>query len=319
MKIPSNEFSYPPVGFRGRRLQIWAYLFILSALAILGLTFYQIAKRQHLFDRHITFYSYLDHSQGIQVGDPVFLMGFKIGYVYKLDVGSNEPGHERQLVLIYKVQRAYHYYINTDSTLEIQRFIPGTSKLELTQGKIDSATGMPQPEHPTDQPVEVVLGTTLGGVADKFAAVLDKIQNPEGSIGKLLDTSEVHDQVVTLLDSMSDTLDASTSLISHLDRDLTGEQGPLKQTLQEISQSLKSAREFIEGLKTHWLFRSAFRKKDPNAYKPNTTTKGSFTARPIDPAPLSAASPSPPPPASVSPPKQDKTPLVTHPSKGRDR
>lgn len=309
MKAPSNDFSYPPVGFRGRHLRLWAFAFVALALAALGLTFYQIAKRQKWFESTITFYSYLDHSEGIQLGDPVYLMGFKIGYVYKIDVGSSEPGHERQLVLIYKVRKKYHYYINEDSILQIQRFIPGTAKLELKQGKVNPDTRMPLPTHSTEAPIEVVLGSTLGGVADKFAAVLDKIQNPEGSIGKLLDTSEVHDELVALLDSMSGTLDSGTSLITHLDRDLTGEQGELKKTLHEIAASLESARTFIEGLKNHWLFRSAFRKKEKGTETPEKAAKGSFSPPAPEPAPL------PQSPSKQNPPKLDRTPLVQHPRK----
>jgi ABC-type transporter Mla subunit MlaD len=282
------------------------------ALAALFLTFYQIAKRQKWFEPTITLYSYLDHSQGIQIGDPVYLMGFKIGYVYKIDVGSSEPGHERQLVLIYKVRKKYHYYINEDSVLEIQRFIPGTAKLELTQGKVDPKTGMPLADHSTETPVKVVLGSTLGGVADKFSSVLDKIQNPEGSIGKLLDTPEVHDRMVTLLDSMSGTLDSTSSLVSHLDRDLTGEHGELKKTLHEIAASLETARTFLEGLKNHWLFRSAFKKKDKQAGDKPPSTKGSLAPSKPDPAPPSKTD-APQQPAA---PKQNRAPLVKHPGKG---
>lgn len=320
MKAPSNDFSYPPVGFRGRRLKVWALGFVCLSLATLGLTFYQIAKRQKWFEPTITFYSYLDHSEGIQVGDPVYLMGFKIGHVYKIDVGSSEPGHERQLVLIYKVRKKYHYYINEDSILQIQRFIPGTSKLELTQGKLNPETGTSLPEHSTEAPVEVVLGSTLGGVADKFSSVLDKIQNPDGSIGKLLDTSEVHDQLVDLLGSMSGTLDSATSLVTHLDHDLTGENGELKKTLHEIAASLETARTFIEGLKKHWFLRSAFPTTDKKEETPKKATKGSFAPKKADPAPpQKLQTPSPAPkseePAPTPKPKQDRTPLVKHPQK----
>lgn len=311
MKVPSNDFSYPPVGFRGRRLTLWSIAFVGLALAALGLTFYQVAKRQKWFEPNITFYSYLDHSQGIQVGDPVYLMGFRIGHVYKIDVGSSEPGHERQLVLIYKVLKAYHYYINEDSVLEVQRFLPGTAKLELIKGRIDPQTGQPLPTHSTEEPVQVVLGSTLGGVADKFSAVLDKIQNPEGSIGKLLDTAEVHDQFVDLLESMSGTLDSTTSLVSHLDRDLTGEHGELKKTLHEIAASLETARTFLDGLKNHWLFRSAFQKKEKQASDKPQSTKGSLSPSKPEPAPLQ----NPAPPQQPAAPKQDRTPLAKHPKK----
>jgi len=315
MKVPANDFSYPPVGFRGRHLKLWAIGFVAVALTALGLVFYQIAKRQKWFEPSITFYSYLDHSEGIQVGDPVYLMGFKIGHVYKIDVGSNEPGHERQLVLIYKVLETYHYYINEDSVLQIQRFIPGTAKLELTKGQINADTGAPLPPHSTEAPIRVVLGSTLGGVADKFALVLDKIQNPEGSIGKLLDTSEVHDQLVDLLESMSGTLDSTSKLVSHLDRDLTGEQGELKKTLHEIAASLQTARTFIEGLKNHWFLRGAFKKKDEKP-APSKPVKGSFAPSRPEPAPPRRESPAQALPAAPAV-KQDRTPLVRHPDKGR--
>ena len=309
MKVPANDFSYPPVGFRGRHLKLWAIGFVAVALTAFGLVFYQIAKRQKWFEPTITFYSYLDHSEGIQVGDPVYLMGFKIGHVYKIDVGSSEPGHERQLVLIYKVLETYHYYINEDSVLQIKRFIPGTAKLELTKGLINSDTGASLAPHSTDAPIEVVLGSTLGGVADKFSSVLDKIQNPEGSIGKLLDTAEVHDQLVDLLDSMSGTLDSTTSLVTHLDRDLTGEQGELKKTLHEIAASLQTARTFLEGLKNHWFLRSAFQKKEKKTASPKPV-KGSFSPSAPDPAPPAREKPAP-----VM--RQDRTPLAEHPQKGR--
>jgi ABC-type transporter Mla subunit MlaD len=315
MKIPSNDFSYPPVGFRGRRLTLWSVAFVGFALAALGLTFYQIAKRQKWFEPNITFYSYLDHSQGIQVGDPVYLMGFRIGHVYKIDVGSSEPGHERQLVLIYKVLKAYHYYINEDSVLEVQRFLPGTAKLELIKGQINPQTGQPLAAHSTEEPIKIVLGSTLGGVADKFSAVLDKIQNPDGSIGKLLDTAEVHDQLVKLLDSMSGTLDSTSSLVSHLDRDLTGEQGELKKTLREIAASLQTARTFLDGLKNHWLFRSAFQKKNQKTESAPQKTKGSLAPPKPDPAPPTPAKPQAPAPAPEPARPQDRTPLAKHPKK----
>ncbi|MBV9464251.1 MAG: hypothetical protein JO317_08495 [Verrucomicrobiae bacterium] len=282
MKIPATDFTHPPVRSRPRWLRIWSYGFVLIALLTFLGAFYYIAKHQHWLEPYITFYSYLEDSEGVQAGDPIYLMGFKIGYVTKIDVGSSEPGHERQLVLIYKVMKAYHYYINQDSVLQVDHFLPGTPRLEITKGQVDAKTGIPLPDHRTDEPMQVVIGPTLGGIADKLAEVLDKVQDPKSSIGKLLTTSEFHDHLIKVLDTTSSTLKTVSGAIGNLNHELTANH-ELRDAMVNLSTTLESARTFIEGMKHHWLFRSAF-KANATERTDDTSTGGLKKAKESAPA-----------------------------------
>jgi ABC-type transporter Mla subunit MlaD len=195
----------------------------------------------------------------------------------------------------YEQESRYAHFTHTLYGLPSKESAPVTERLEKLMARIETA--LPNVLSLTNQLIRVLANTSdltsnlnatvlsARPAVSNLTTITAQLERP-GSLGDWLLPTNIHRQLETTLGSANTalgsahtTLDtANTNLavlaanlgrsLDHL-ADLTSNLNNQVQVntniLSEISRAIIDADEFIQGLKRHWLLRSAFRNKGTNA------------------------------------------------------
>lgn len=149
-------------------------------------------------------------------------------------------------------------------------------------------------EHLSDVLVSVKPAmSNLNTVVTNTAVITANLRDPRGSLGEWILPTNVHQQVTLLLTNANITVtNVNTNLVALVDNlnqsleNLAGITSNLHaqvdantNIVSELSTIIVNADDFVQGLKQHWLLRSAFKKekkKDTNApsFKPAQSPRG---------------------------------------------
>jgi hypothetical protein len=113
-----------------------------------------------------------------------------------------------------------------------------------------------------------VLLASLGPVATNLAVITDNIRDPHGSLGEWLLPTNINQQLEgtlttanTNLPAVFDEIDRSLEALAGITSNLNAQVQANSNMLSGISKSVIDADDFVQGLKRHWLLRSAFKTK----------------------------------------------------------
>ena len=127
----------PQLRTRLRRVEKIVSLFVTLALVLLlaGFAYYlhQTAKRRGWFIPKCHYYTFAMSGEGLNVGDPVMLMGFAVGEITAIT--AEPPGSWYKVFITFDVRRPYYGYIWSDSKVKIAAtgFL-GNRRLDVTAG-----------------------------------------------------------------------------------------------------------------------------------------------------------------------------------------
>lgn len=117
-------------------------VFVVVALLLLvaGFAFYlyRVAERKGWRVQRCPFYTYVQSGEGLNVGDPVMLMGFEVGEITVIT--AQDPYSWYKVFVGFNVRQPYYGYIWSDSKVKIATSgLLGSRRLEVAPG----ATGTP--------------------------------------------------------------------------------------------------------------------------------------------------------------------------------
>jgi len=123
------------------------FVFLATALLLFGFGYYiyHTAERKGWFKIKAPFFTYVQSSAGLNVGDPVFMMGFAVGQI--TDIHPMPPGDRHNVRVQFEVVADYFRYIWTGgSYLKVNAadFL-GKRQLEVTRGTNGYALVVTQP------------------------------------------------------------------------------------------------------------------------------------------------------------------------------
>ena len=111
------------------------FVFLAAALLIFGFGFYiyQTAQRKGWFVIKAPFHIYVKSSAGLNIGDPVVMMGFPVGQITRIHaMPPRDPDNVR---IDFEVKDNYFRYLWTDGSFaKINSGLLGQSQLEVTRG-----------------------------------------------------------------------------------------------------------------------------------------------------------------------------------------
>ena len=128
-----------------------------------------------------------------------------------------------------------------------------------------------------------------------LAVITEFLKNPEGSLGHWLFPTNLNSQVEKTLVQANDTLDAATQTLESAETNLFVLTSNINLTLVNLAQitsnlntqvqqntnlvtvlsdAIRRSDELMQGLKKHWLLRSAFKSKPTNAPPARRSSKG---------------------------------------------
>jgi predicted nucleic acid-binding Zn-ribbon protein len=146
------------------------------------------------------------------------------------------------------------------------------------------------------------LLTSAQPVVDNLEKITDQITDPEGSLGEWLLPPDIREQLTNALAAANATLANANGTLTNVDARISALAVELERALEnlssitsnlnaqvaanpnlvkEISDAINHADELVQGLKRHWLLRSAFKNQgsDQPASRPPTSRSPS-PARP---------------------------------------
>jgi MlaD protein len=123
------------------------FVFLATALLLFGFGYYiyHTAERKGWFLIKANFFTYVQSSSGLNVGDPVVMMGFPVGDITRIHV--TEPGDTHNVLVEFEVRDKYFRYIWTGGSfvkVNSADFL-GKRQLEVTRGTNGPAISVTQP------------------------------------------------------------------------------------------------------------------------------------------------------------------------------
>jgi phospholipid/cholesterol/gamma-HCH transport system substrate-binding protein len=156
---------------------------------------------------------------GLKVGAPVWLAGVDVGLV--TDIRFETPEKNNEITVLLQIDKNALKKINTDSKITIKtRGLMGEKYVDITPSHTYSLT-----------PPTVIRGENVarlddvmakaGASFDRLNKVMEKVENGEGTLGKLMTDKKLYDNLATLsmeLRILADTINRGEGSIGKLMR-----------------------------------------------------------------------------------------------------
>ncbi len=205
-----------------------------------------------------------------------------ITYVWDLRSDSYQPFHRTNLFWLMPLESPALTEELGDLVTNLHNALPGILNLtnQLAQVLSNAAS--------LTAHADALVVQTRPAVSN-LAAITDALREPNGSLGQWLLPTNLHAQLLTTLTNANGTLTnaslALTAANTNLGRVVAELNGPLRDLgliisnlnhqvqantnlVTTVHTLLADVDDFVQGLKRHWLFRSAFRTKSTNAPPP---------------------------------------------------
>jgi len=193
-------------------------LFIFLGTVLLVVAIFLIGSKDSLFSDSIFIKTYFDNIEGLRTGSAVRLNGLNVGSVS--DVRLLDLNQYRVEVTM-RISRDVKQFIRLDSEAAIEtEGIIGSKIVIITPGSKENAIiedgGVIMSQTPVNMS-QIIAETQsiMGYVKDltkDFSEVLGKVNEGEGTMGKLINDDDLYFEVVTIVKS------ADTALVTMVDR-----------------------------------------------------------------------------------------------------
>ncbi len=235
-------------------------IFVLLGLLLLVAAIFIIGKQKNLFDSTFNIYAKFGNVSGLLSGNYVRLAGINIGTVTDIEI-INDSTVKVSLQLEEKIRK----FIKNDAVVSIgSDGIMGDKLLQISPGSATSGTIKEEAYIKGVDPVEMsdvmVKMTAIAYNAEvltkNLADIVYKVNNGQGSIGRLLNSDK-------LAKNLESTIASS------------------EQTVKSIKKSADGFSENMQAAKSNILLRGYFRKKEKKRIEDSTKKANLKTKPPV--------------------------------------
>ena len=221
-------------------------VFVIICIGLLALLLFVLAKRKKIFGNNFTVYAHFKNIAGTKEGNFVRYAGINIGTVETIKVVNDTT-----VQLLLTLDREMQPFIKKDAVASIGNDgLMGDKLLHITPGNIASPSVKDGDTIFAINPMDVDrIINNLSSVSDNAAAVTEglaeivaKINNGEGSIGRLLTDEKMADRLEGTIEKAN-------------------------KTVTTIDNTAKSVNENMEAAKKSILLRGYFKKKEKQRIK----------------------------------------------------
>ena len=117
------------------------FVTVAAGLTLAGFAYYlyHTADQRGWFVPSIPYYTFVSSADGLQVGDPVFLLGFSVGEITLIE--AQPPASYYDVFVAFEIRQPYYGYVWTDSKARVvSGDILGGRRIEITKGVEGHAT-----------------------------------------------------------------------------------------------------------------------------------------------------------------------------------
>jgi len=243
-------------------------IFIVAGLALFVIALFYIGSKENLFTKTFNVYSIFPNVSGLTQGNSVQFAGINVGTIQSIEIIATDKV-KVNMNIVSNVKK----FIKKDSEASINSDgLVGNKVLAITSGSVNSPSIEDGDSVHSITPVSIgdivknLNESTKGAeqISKDLAEIVSKVNNGEGTLGKLINNSDVFNSLDSLMNSFSGSsaninkilAQASTTieLVTNDIRDLQGSIDTITRNVSGITTKINSSQSLVGTLLTDTVF-----------------------------------------------------------------
>ncbi len=229
-------------------------IFIFFGTVLLVLSIFLLGNKEKLFSTTIEIKAYFKQIEGLKPGAPVRLSGYDVGSVQRI---SLESGSDARVEVVMNIDVTLKKFIRIDSQAAIEtEGLVGKKIITITPGSHDK----PEIENgvaiPSKNPINVTaiieetqsIMSNIKSLSKEFSEVFVKINNGEGSIGKLVNSDDLYNSTVDLTKSADKSLNVITKRLDEISEIIVATSGGIKKVIGQVDTTIIDVRNLLNNI-----------------------------------------------------------------------
>ena len=243
-------------------------IFIVAGLALFVIALFYIGSKENLFTKTFNVYSIFPNVSGLTQGNSVQFAGINVGTIQSIEIIATDKV-KVNMNIVSNVKK----FIKKDSEASINSDgLVGNKVLAITSGSVNSPSIEDGDSVHSITPVSIgdivknLNESTKGAeqISKDLAEIVSKVNNGEGTLGKLINNSDIFNSLDSLMNSFSGSsaninkilAQASTTieLVTNDIRDLQGSIDTITRNVSGITTKINSSQSLVGTLLTDTVF-----------------------------------------------------------------
>ncbi len=243
-------------------------IFIVAGLALFVIALFYIGSKENLFTKTFNVYSIFPNVSGLTQGNSVQFAGINVGTIQSIEIIATDKV-KVNMNIVSNVKK----FIKKDSEASINSDgLVGNKVLAITSGSVNSPSIEDGDSVHSITPVSIgdivknLNESTKGAeqISKDLAEIVSKVNNGEGTLGKLINNSDVFNSLDSLMNSFSGSsaninkilAQASTTieLVTNDIRKLQGSIDTITRNVSGITTKINSSQSLVGTLLTDTVF-----------------------------------------------------------------
>jgi len=236
--------------FEGARLGI--FIFVGSLLIVLSI--FTIGNKESLFVDTITLNSKFENVEGLKTGAPVRLSGYTIGSISNIVLAGDSAG---TVIVTMQIEKSLQHFIRLDSEASIvTEGLVGKKVVSITPGSQSAAIVGEGSYIKSKTPLNItqVIEDTqsiiiyVKDITKDFAEIVNKVNEGEGSIGRLVNDDELYKAAVEITTSARQSLDMITAKMDEIAELIVQTNSTANVVFSNIDTSIVAIKKIVTGV-----------------------------------------------------------------------
>jgi ABC-type transporter Mla subunit MlaD len=235
-----------------------AGIFVVVALLLLvagfGYYLYRTAERKGWRVPRCPFYTYVQSAEGLNLGDPVVLMGFNVGEI--TIITAQPPGSWYKVYVGFEIKQPYYGYVWSDSKVKIAASgLLGARRLEVAAGTTGTPTVYEDHNHISELLIDnkkVAFADNPKGVfilPEEAPALSERAEKLVSTVERALpDILALTNRLNAVLDNSATLTASATALTSNANQLVTETRPALTNLTARLDSTLVSANTNLDAL-----------------------------------------------------------------------
>ena len=187
-------------------------LFVFLGTVLIVLSIFLIGNRDSLFVTSIAINSRFESVEGLKTGAPVRLSGYTIGSVNSISLADDTTGN---VIVKMRIDENVKHFIRLDSEASIEsEGLVGKKVIAITAGSTDKAIVSEGTFIKSKAPINIseiieetqAIMAYIKDITKDFSEIVEKVNKGSGSIGKLVNDSELYTSTVKITQTADSSL-----------------------------------------------------------------------------------------------------------------
>ncbi|MCU7492015.1 MAG: MlaD family protein [Bacteroidota bacterium] len=237
--------------FTGARLGLFVFL----GTALLVTAIFLIGGRESLFQSTFTIKAMFATVEGLRTGAPVRLSGINVGSVSEIEIANDTTG---RVVVTMRVNSDIKNFIRKDTraTIETEGLV-GNKIVVLTVGttayEIVKDGGFVRSKSPVSI-AEIIAesqGTLnyLKDITKDFSEIVSKINNGEGTIGKIVNDDELYNSATQITKSADRSLNTITTKLNEISDIVKNTTGDFQKIISDLDNTILKVDNVVDNVR----------------------------------------------------------------------